>query len=267
MEKNNTMANGLIANYLIANYHTHTKRCGHACGEDREYVESAIEAGIKYLGFSDHTPYPTGFKSIMRIPVEETQNYFDSIMSLKKEYKNDIEIYAGVEAEYFPEHFDRLTEYLKDYPLDYMILGNHFVDDEEHGFYVGEPFTEKKYMDMYVENVIKGIQSKKFVYVAHPDLPNYVGADEKEVKREALKKIAAEAKKNNVLMEVNVLGYKRGQQYPSTTLFEVCEEMGNDMIFGLDIHNPKHFRSEQYVWELKKILEKYSINIIDKLDI
>ena len=40
---------------LIANYHTHTKRCHHACGEDREYVEAAIESGLKILGFSDHT--------------------------------------------------------------------------------------------------------------------------------------------------------------------------------------------------------------------
>ena len=38
------------------NLHTHTKRCNHAQGEDREYVEAAIKAGIKTLGFSDHCP-------------------------------------------------------------------------------------------------------------------------------------------------------------------------------------------------------------------
>ena len=30
---------------MLANYHTHTKRCQHAGGEDREYVEAAIQAG------------------------------------------------------------------------------------------------------------------------------------------------------------------------------------------------------------------------------
>ena len=34
---------------MIANYHTHTKRCKHATGEDREYVEAAIETGLKIL--------------------------------------------------------------------------------------------------------------------------------------------------------------------------------------------------------------------------
>ena len=38
------------------NYHTHTTRCHHAVNSDEEYIQAAIEAGIKYLGFSDHAP-------------------------------------------------------------------------------------------------------------------------------------------------------------------------------------------------------------------
>ena len=43
---------------MFANYHTHTTRCNHAAGTDREYVEYAIRSGIKILGFADHTPLP-----------------------------------------------------------------------------------------------------------------------------------------------------------------------------------------------------------------
>ena len=32
---------------LKANYHTHTARCKHAWGEDKEYVEQAIQAGME----------------------------------------------------------------------------------------------------------------------------------------------------------------------------------------------------------------------------
>ena len=42
---------------LKANYHTHTARCKHAWGEDKEYVEQAIQAGMEVLGFSDHCPW------------------------------------------------------------------------------------------------------------------------------------------------------------------------------------------------------------------
>lgn len=41
---------------MLANYHTHTFRCRHALGEDREYIEHAIDGGLKVLGFSDHCP-------------------------------------------------------------------------------------------------------------------------------------------------------------------------------------------------------------------
>jgi len=42
---------------MIANYHTHTWRCGHAEGTERDYAQQAEKAGIRILGFSDHTPY------------------------------------------------------------------------------------------------------------------------------------------------------------------------------------------------------------------
>ena len=46
------------------NYHTHTYRCGHAIGEDEEYIKVSIQNGIKHLGFSDHIPFafPDGYE-------------------------------------------------------------------------------------------------------------------------------------------------------------------------------------------------------------
>ena len=38
---------------MIANYHTHTFRCNHATGTDREYVEAAIRAGVKDVTIMD----------------------------------------------------------------------------------------------------------------------------------------------------------------------------------------------------------------------
>lgn len=87
---------------LKANYHTHTKRCGHAGGTDREYVEKAIEDGIKVLGFSDHAPmfYDTpGFVSGCRMALTEIDDYCRSITELKREYRNDIEIRLGFSEE------------------------------------------------------------------------------------------------------------------------------------------------------------------------
>ena len=35
------------------NFHSHTVRCQHAVGEEREYVEEAIKEGFEVIGFSD----------------------------------------------------------------------------------------------------------------------------------------------------------------------------------------------------------------------
>ncbi len=41
---------------MLYNLHTHTFRCNHATGEDKAYVEYAIQSSVKVLGFSDHCP-------------------------------------------------------------------------------------------------------------------------------------------------------------------------------------------------------------------
>ena len=63
----------------LHNYHTHTKRCNHAEGCEREYVEQAIANGMKTLGFSDHAPYlfTDGYYSAFRMRVEELESEKD----------------------------------------------------------------------------------------------------------------------------------------------------------------------------------------------
>ena len=93
---------------MIANYHTHTWRCHHADGTEREYVEKAIESGLKILGFSDHTPqvYPNGFVCPYKMEPRELEGYVDTILDLKREYREDIEIHLGLEGFLYFAHPD-----------------------------------------------------------------------------------------------------------------------------------------------------------------
>ena len=101
---------------MRANYHTHTKRCGHADGSEREYIEAAIENGIQILGFSDHAPYTfgDGYANHIRMGMNELEEYIGTLSELKKEYAKDIQIHIGLEMEYFPQFFDETYEKLKD---------------------------------------------------------------------------------------------------------------------------------------------------------
>ena len=90
---------------MLANFHTHTKRCNHAAGEDREYVIAAIKAGLTALGFSDHSPqcFDGGFYSNFRMKPEEQRDYIESISALREEFRDYIHLYIGYETEYYPD--------------------------------------------------------------------------------------------------------------------------------------------------------------------
>ena len=118
---------------MTANYHTHTARCHHASGTEREYIETAIARGLKVLGFSDHCPqiFPVDdYYSYFRMRPEETDGYINTLRDLRAEYKNDIDLKIGFEVEYYPEMFDKFIEFAKPYEIDYIILGQHFLRNE-----------------------------------------------------------------------------------------------------------------------------------------
>ena len=173
---------------MRTNYHTHTKRCHHASGEDREYVEAAIEAGYQILGFADHCPwvYPDGFVPTIRMLASEVDGYFASLESLRKEYKNDIQLLIGFEAEYIRSLMEAQDAFLKDYPVDYMILGQHYVGEESFHTYAGNETNRRDMLCGYVDLCIEGMKSGRYRYLAHPDLIHYTGDSniyEKEMRR------------------------------------------------------------------------------------
>ena len=90
---------------MKANYHTHTFRCNHAYGTEREYIENAIKEGLQVLGFSDHVPMPykDGWYSPIRMKPELLTDYVETLLKLKKEYESQIKILVGFEAEYYSD--------------------------------------------------------------------------------------------------------------------------------------------------------------------
>lgn len=222
----------------IINMHTHTTRCQHAKGTDREYVEKAIEAGYDVLGFSDHAPYvfEDGFVSTIRMTMDELEGYVDSVLSLKKEYASDIDVYCGLEMEYFPNLFDRTMEVIDQYPIDYMILGQHYYTQEAGWLSPKRPWREEPYLELYVERILAGLATDRFFYVAHPDIMCFTG--EVELYRKHMVKIVQEMKRRNMPIEINVNGYRDKLHYPNPEFIKLGVENDCDFVIGVDAHKP-----------------------------
>ena len=224
---------------MYANYHTHTVRCHHAVGTEREYIENAISAGIKILGFSDHCPqfFDNGYVSGMRMLPQEAEGYIKCIRRLGEEYKNDIKIYAGFEAEYFRDNFERFKQLCIDIGADYLILGQHFLGRENGGVYPGVPQSSGKLLAEYADTVLEAISTGCFSYIAHPDLFLFTGSD--DIYETQMTRLCRGAKALGIPLEVNMLGLFDHRHYPSERFFSIAAAEGCDTVIGCDAHNPQ----------------------------
>ncbi len=223
---------------MIANYHTHTVRCGHAVGEDRQYVETAIERGLKVLGFSDHVPmpFPDGHESRFRVPLGRLEDYVQSVLDLRAEYRDDIDVRLGFEAEYYPDLFEAMLRVLSPYPVDYMILAQHFNDSRET-VYNPNMQLSRSALGQYVDMVIAGMETGRFSYVAHPDLFFYAGPD--RVYRQEMARLCRRAKALDVPLEINILGLRTGRCYPNDLFWPLAKAEGCRAVLGCDAHAPE----------------------------
>lgn len=223
---------------MIANYHTHTYRCGHAVGEDREYVEKAIERGLRVLGFSEHVPmpFPDGHESRFRVPMRLLEDYVNSVLALRAEYSDDIDIRLGFEAEYYPDLFEGMLTLLKPYPVDYLLLAQHFNDSAET---VYNPNMGRKpgALKQYVDRVTEALDTGRFSCVAHPDLFHHVGLA-RTYERE-MERLCQKAKAADVPLELNLLGMREGRCYPCDDFWPIAQRVGCRVVLGSDAHAPK----------------------------
>lgn len=254
-------------NHVTHNYHTHTTRCMHAKGTDREYIEHAIKAGIQVLGFSDHTPmtFDSGFVSPVRMAPEETEEYFTTLTALREEYKNDIEIHIGFETEYYPDTFDAYLETIKPYPVEYMVLGQHFLFSEDKHIIPGTPSDDEERMCIYYDTVTEAMGTGKFLYVAHPDLINFTGNSEIYVHHTTA--FLQKMKDMGVVLGLNRYGMFEHRSYPKPLFWEIAGMVGNKAIIELDAHTPEVFDDAETVEICKTFADKNGVELVDSLEL
>ena len=253
------------------NFHTHTTRCKHAVGTDEQYVKAALESGFDVLGFADHTPwaFATDYVSHCRMLPSQWADYKQSVLALKEKYQGQIDIHLGLECEYYPKYIDQLKR-LRDDGCEYMILGSHFLYTEEEFPYTGASCMKDKGVLEYAEQTVAGIRTGLYDYVAHPDLYMMHRDEFTPVCMEAADMICQAAREAHMPIEYNLLGllgeltdHPRG--YPNPDFWAYVRKWDNDVILGVDAHDPAQLRN-QFVWDTAvKRLEGLGHRIVDQV--
>ena len=247
---------------MIANYHTHTHRCNHAIGREEDYVKEALKVGLKILGWADHTPYlfPGGYYSHFRMRPVQLPGYVQTIEGLREKYAGKIEMPIGLETEYYPKHFPELMEFLRDHPIDYLILGQHFIGNEYDAPYSGLVTGDKEVVRQYCRQSMEAINTGLFTYFAHPDLIHYDG--DWKFYMECVRPMCAEAKKCGVPLEINLLGVREGRHYPNRFFWEMAAEEGCDVILGCDAHSPQALNDPKAERDGLALAKEFDMNVL-----
>lgn len=254
------------------NFHTHTYRCLHAYGTERDYALEAVKKEMGQLGFSDHGPFPDhdyGF----RMQYSELGDYISAIDELQKELDGRLKLFRGLEIEYHKKYNDYYRYLIEERGLDYLALGEHMFygsDGELKNIFFASSTADCL---EYAENICTGIKTGCFRFVAHPDLMFLNDFEIDKNIEEACRMITGCAAENNTILEFNANGYRRVRRmypdglrnpYPHSFFWKMASEKNIRVIIGSDCHSPEQLCDECFVYAFKEA-GRSGLNLIESI--
>jgi len=234
--------------YGFQNLHTHTTYCdGDSSIEDM--IIAAIQKGGGSIGFSEHS-YVYFDPEYSMDPID-IPSYMGDVRRLKEKYRNEIDVFLGLEVDHF-------TEEIPD-GLDYIVGATHHIQkDGEHITVDATPERLESAVDKYFdgdfyslieafyETAACAAKKTNTDIIAHFDLlkkhnvggrlfdeshPRYVDAA-----ISAMEQILKDCR----LFEINTGAmYRKGlsEQYPSAFLLKELKRRGGEILFSSDSHD------------------------------
>lgn len=233
---------------ICSDFHMHTIFCD-GNNTPEEMVLSAIVKGMKRIGICVHSYIPAGESYCVK--KENVDLFIKTCKELKEKYKYKIEVYCGVEQDYFSDYSTDGFDYvigsvhyvLKDGKLLDIDLSEQDFVNSVNTYYNGDFYA---YCEDYYNIVSDVCEKTKCDFIGHFDLvtkfneggklfdethPRYVSA---------YKKAIDNLIKYNVPFEINSGAVSRGYRttpYPNPDIIDYIKEKGGRFILSSDAHS------------------------------
>lgn len=243
---------------MRADYHVHTEFSDDSIYPMELVVQDAISKGIDEIAFTDHVDY--GIKQDQDQDIKVTYRngepltnvdyprYFKQIKKMQRLYGDEITIKAGLEFGIQHHTIDQFESLYRKYPLDFVILSIHQVNDKEfwnQEFQKGK--SQQQYNEEYYKELLQVIQNfKHYCVLGHLDLiarydkqGSYPFEKIKNLITEILRIVIADGKG----IEINTSSARYGLENttPSKEILQLYKELGGTIItIGSDSHKPDH---------------------------
>lgn len=247
--------------------HVHTPYCPHGSSDSFvQYIERALQLGLKEISFTEHAPLPEGFVDTTpttdsAMHIDDLQPYFEDIQIVKERYKSQIKINVGLEIDFIEGFEEEIKIFLTKYGpfLDDSLLSVHFLKtgndwiclDYSHELF-GELTAKLGSVDevykCYYNTVEKAINSDLGEYkpkrIGHLTLvqkfqkkyPPSLHLDERVF---ALLDII---KQKGLALDYNGAGVMKDfclEPYPSHRFVTYAQKIGIPLVYGSDAHQAK----------------------------
>lgn len=240
---------------LKSTFHAHS-RFDDGQEELEAYIQAALSKNFSVFGFSAHAPVI--FNSEWNMKQDDFDTYVATTKALKEKYKNAIEIYTGLETDFYKG----CTDWRKKKGIDYTIGAIHFIKNDETGVYMPMDGNLQEFeatlkdgfggnimalIEAYYAQIRDMLLKTPPNIVAHLDVirknnQNNTFFDETdEGYREEVLKTLEIISLTNTIVEVNTGGLSRGyvtEPYPSRWILEACHDMDIPVMVNSDTHHP-----------------------------
>ena len=235
---------------MLVDFHNHTTLCCHATGEMEEYIQAAIQKGIRILGFADHSPWMPQEDVKMAMSYEEVPVYIKQVEKWKEYYENrenyPIHIRLGMEMDFLPDQTDLPRDFCRKYDFDYVIGSVHHIGkwgfDQESQADLYEKKSVRAIYESYFDLVKQLIRSGLFDIVGHIDLVKKFGYFPEEGWEDIQEEMAEVLAESRMVVELNTSGRDKpvGEFYPGPSFLSRLIKRGVQITLGSDSHDPAH---------------------------
>lgn len=242
------------------NFHTHTTYSD-GKAEPEEYIKAAIEKGLRSLGFSEHAPLP--FENNFSVKdASQLKKYVEEIRGLGKKYKEQLNIYAALEADYIPG-VSLDFKLLKDnFRLDYIIGSVHLVKHtDDRMWFIDGPDREvwktgheslfnndiRSAVRAYYHQVMEMITSQKPEVIGHIDKilmhnRNEFFTEDEKWYRNLVSQCLEVTKQHKSIVEINTRGLYKNRYhsfFPGPGIMKEMAKLQIPVTISSDAHTPR----------------------------
>ncbi len=235
---------------LRSDFHMHSNFSGDSKAAVGHMIHGAVAKGLNTICFTDHNdpsfPYCEGEEGMFDL---NTDHYIDTLIQTEPLYRDKITIRHGVEIGIQKHIYKELSEYVNNYPFDFVIGSSHLclgMDPYQSKFW--EERSLKECLRLYFEDIRTNVHNfTDYDVYGHLDYivryaPNlnadFRFSDYSDILEDILKTIIEKGKG----IEANSAGFRHGLNVPNpcADILKLYHSLGGEILTtGSDSHKPE----------------------------